>query len=252
MTKKLKFIKMLFFTPFILFATTLFAMDNIDIAAYQKEISDKPVGERIALWAERFVGTPYDPDPMGEYVTKKAIVADERVDCMYLTFRAVELALSNTPEEALDIALDKRFINRGLIRDGLVSNYEDRFQYGEDMLYSGKWGRDITPELGRLTYVMGSRGKERVTMISKGSIKRSEKTVAALKSGDLIFFVKAVSKRHVEEIVGHIGILKKEGDSLYIIHAGGIKNKGGTVQKTLFADYIKSMPFIGIIVGRID
>lgn len=227
-------------------------MDNIDIDAYQKEISGKPVGERIALWAERFIGTPYDIDPLGEYVTKKVIVADGRVDCMYLTFRSVELALSHTPEEAIAVALDKRFINKGITKAGLVSNYEDRFQYGEDMLYSGKWGRDITPELGKLTYVKGSRGKERVAMISKGSIRRSEKTVSALKNGDLIFFVKAVSKRLVEEVVGHIGIIKKEGDSLYLIHAGGKKKKGGVVKKAVFRDYVKSMPFVGIMAGRIE
>lgn len=233
-------------------AGQVFAMDNIDIAAYQNEISGRPVGERIALWAERFVGTPYDPDPLGEYVTKKAIVADGRVDCMYLTFRAVELALGHTPEEAIAVALDKRFMNKGITKDGLVSNYEDRFQYGEDMLYSGKWGRDITPELGKLTYVKGSRGKERVAMISKGHIKRSEKTVSALKSGDLIFFVKAPSKRLVKEIIGHIGIIKKEGDIRYLIHAGGKKNKGGVVKKVVFRDYVEAMPFVGIMAGRID
>ncbi|MDP1758212.1 MAG: hypothetical protein Q8K77_00255, partial [Thermodesulfovibrionales bacterium] len=110
-------------------------MPDSEIAVFQKEIADKPIGERIALWAEKFVGTPYDPDPLGEYVTKKAIVADERVDCMYLSFRAVELALSLTPDKAIDIALDKRFITKGkLDSEGNVSNYEDRFQYGEDML----------------------------------------------------------------------------------------------------------------------
>lgn len=230
----------------------VFAMDNIDIAAYQKEISGRPVGERIALWAERFVNTPYDPDPMGEYVTKKVIVADGRVDCMYLTFRAVELALSHTPEEAIAVALDKRFINKGITKDGLVSNYEDRFQYGEDMLYSGKWGRDITPELGKLIHVKGSRGKERVELISRRYIKRGEAAVSALKNGDLIFFVKAPSKRLTEEIVGHIGIIKKEGDSLYLIHAGGTKNKGGAVKKVVFMDYVETMPFVGIMAGRID
>ncbi|MEK6583095.1 MAG: hypothetical protein AABZ25_12000, partial [Nitrospirota bacterium] len=128
---------------FLFFPTITFPfMPETEIASFQKEIADKPAGERIALWAEKFVGTPYDPDPLGEYVTKKVIVADERVDCMYLSFRAVELAMSLTPEEAVNIALDKRFINRGKLgNNGKVLNYEDRFQYGEDMLDSGRWGR---------------------------------------------------------------------------------------------------------------
>ena len=49
--------------------------------------------ERIAFWAEQYIDVPYDTDPWGDYVRKNVIVADERVDCMYLTFRSVELAL---------------------------------------------------------------------------------------------------------------------------------------------------------------
>lgn len=237
---------------FLLLVASLFAMDNIDIAAYQKEISGRPVGERIALWAEKFIGTPYDPDPLGEYVTKKVIIADDRVDCMYLSFRAVELAMSNTPEDAVAIALDRRFRGKGSIKNGLVVNYEDRFQYGEDMLYSGKWGRDITPELGKMMYIKGSRWKEKAAMISKKDIKRGEAAVSVLKSGDMIFFVKSPSKRLFDEIIGHIGIIKKEGDTLYLIHAGGIKSKGGAVKKVLFRDYVEAMPFVGIMAGRID
>lgn len=254
-------LKLLSFTTsqllFILFASSLFAMDNMDIAAYQKEISGKPVGERIALWAEKFIGTPYDPDPLGEYVTKKVIVADEHVDCMYLSFRAVELALSNTPEEAVILALDKRFRDKGLTKDGQVINYEDRFQYGEDMLDSGKWGREITGTLGALTFIKGSRGKEKIGMLSAGALRKAlaGKTgpiSSLLRSGDFVFFIKSPEKRSAEEIVGHIGIIKKEGSAAYLIHAGGKKNLGGSVRKVLLKDYAKTMPFAGIRVSRLD
>jgi len=86
-------------------------------------------------------------------------VTDERVDCMYLTFRAVELALSHSPEEATQIALEKRFHSKGILKDGQVMNYDDRFEYGEDMIESGKWGKDITREVGRMIKIKGSRGK---------------------------------------------------------------------------------------------
>ena len=243
-------------------------MPDSEIASFQKEIADKPVGERIALWAEKFVGTPYDPDSMGEYVTKKAIVADDRVDCMYLSFRALELAASISPEQAINIALDKRFINKGsLDTKGNVLNYDDRFQYGEDMLESGKWGREVTGELGELTEIKGSRGKERVKIITKktllnclnGSNSSSRLNCLKLKNGDFIFFIKAVEKRKVGEIVGHIGIIKieyrrqnAEDREVYLIHAGGVKNKGGEVKKVRLYDYINSMPFIGVRVSRFD
>ena len=271
-------------------------MPDSEIASFQKEIAGKPIGERIALWAEKFVGTPYDPDPLGEYVTRKVIVADEHADCMYLSFRAVELAMGLTPEEAVNIALDKRFINRGKLgNNGKVLNYEDRFQYGEDMIDSGRWGREITEDFGKVTEITGSsryvgatlrgdplrdsqpRGREKVKMVSKEDLLkrlRSSKSSSSLnlRDGDFIFFIKAVEKRKVGEIVGHIGIVKTEVRSqksevrnneeqraeskdqreVYLIHAGGVKNKGGEVKKVRLSDYINSMPFIGIRVSRFN
>ncbi|OGW31480.1 MAG: hypothetical protein A2X54_03505 [Nitrospirae bacterium GWF2_44_13] len=247
------------FAIYIIFAFLSFPacvhafMSDTEIAVFQKEIADKPVGERIALWTEKFVGTPYDPDPLGEYVTKKAIVADERVDCMYLSFRAVELALSLTPDKAIDMALDKRFITKGrLDSKGNVINYEDRFQYGEDMLDSGRWGEEITEQLGKATEIKGSRGKGKVKMVSKKDFLKSIKDSGTLKSGDFIFFIKAVEKRRAGEIVGHIGIVKIENRGVYLIHAGGFKKKGGEVKKVRLYDYINSMPFIGVRVSRIN
>ncbi len=237
---------------FLTFPSLLLAFTDSDVVSYQKEIESKPVGERIALWAERFVGAPYDPDPLGEYVTKKAIVADDRVDCMYLSFRSVELALSRIPEEAVRIALDKRFISKGVLENGAVLNYEDRFQYGEDMLDSGKWGKEITGDVGSLSYIKGARGREKVAIVSKEELikKVRDKENLPLKSGDFLFFIKAPEKRIVDEIVGHIGIIKMEGSSPYLIHAGGRKNKGGEVKKVLLYDYIRSMPFAGVKVSR--
>ncbi len=230
----------------------LIAFPGGDIGFLQGEIADRPLGERIAFWAERFVGTPYDPDPLGEYVTKKSIVADDLVDCMYLSFRSLELALSRTPEEALRVALDKRFLTRGVLRDGTVLNYEDRFQYGEDMLDSGKWGKEITPEVGSLSYIEGARGRKKIAIVSKEELTRkiSNREALSLKSGDFLFFVKAPDKRVVEEIVGHIGIIKMEGSLPYLIHASGRKNKGGEVKKVLLYDYLRSMPFAGVRVSR--
>ena len=249
------FVKVLFVLPVLIFFSARFAqaIPDEEILQKQRELQGKPVGERIAFWTERFVGTPYDRDPDGEYVTKATIVSDERVDCMYLTFRAVELALSKTPEEAIQVALDKRFHSRGILREGRVINYEDRFDYGEDMIPSGKWGRDVTAEIGRTIRIKGSRGRDFYEILPPHEI---EQGMNKLKSGDIVFFMTRPEKRKVGEAVGHIGIIRIEGDSAakgtYLIHANGSKNKGGSVKKVLLQDYISKMSFVGVIILRIQ
>src|SRR4030042_3867461 len=143
-----------------------FALTGEEIQKFQTLLRGKPIGERIAFWAERFIGVPYDMDPLGEYVSRATIVSDERVDCMYLTFRAVEFALSHTPEEAIQVALERRFHSKGVLKEGHVINYDDRFEYGEDMIESGKWGQEITSEVGKLMKIKGSRGKDFVEVLS--------------------------------------------------------------------------------------
>jgi hypothetical protein len=217
------------------------------IASRQMEIAGLPVGERIALWAESFVGTPYDPDPLGEYVRREVIVADERVDCMYHTFRSVELAVSNTPEDAVRAALGLRFREAGALVDGKVSNYDTRFEYAVDMLRSGKWGRDVTAELAATIEVPGARGHKALRVISGDMVKDAARK---MKSGDIVYFIKHPSRRVVGEIVGHLGIIRREGGVVYLIHASGKKKQGGEVRKLPLTDYAADMPFLGIAVGR--
>jgi len=237
----------------IALSSPLHALTDGDISSYQRMISDRSPGERIALWAERFVGTPYDPDPQGAYVTRGVIVADDMIDCMYLTFRSVELAISLSPEEAVAVALDKRFHGRGIVSEGRVLNYEARFRYGEDMLESGKWGREVTAEIGPETPIEGSRGRDRAVMVARETLLSSlAEGNSKIKSGDIVFFIKAPGKRVAGEIVGHMGIIKHEGGTIYLIHANGRKGSGGIVKKILFSDYLKSMPFEGVRVSRFD
>ncbi len=252
---KLKLLKtFLISLIFFVFFQPCFALTVEEIQKFQTLLGGKPVGERIAFWADKFVGVPYDTDPLGEYVSKATIVADEWVDCMYLTFRAVELALSHTPEEAIQVALEKRFRSKGILKDGRVVNYDDRFEYGEDMIKSGKWGEDITPKVGKITKVKGSRGTDSVEILSPDAFLKGIKN---LKGGDIIFFIKKPEERKREEIVGHLGILKVEespegkvGGEIYLIHATGVKGKGGAVKKVLLKGYLSKMPFIGVKITR--
>ena len=246
---------------FVLFAFHLLvqsclALSYEQIQEFQALLADKPIGERIAFWAEKFVGVPYDPDPLGEYVSKATIVADERMDCMYLTFRTVELSLSHTPDEAVQVALERRFHSKGVLKNGQVVNYDDRFEYGEDMIGSGKWGKDITSKVGKVTRIKGSRGTDFVEILSPDAFLKGTKN---LESGDIIFFIKKPEERKREEMVGHIGILKVEKNSknrgaqdIYLLHASGTKEKGGAVKKVLLRGYLPKMPFIGVKITRFE
>ncbi|MCL5978068.1 MAG: DUF1460 domain-containing protein [Nitrospirae bacterium] len=239
-----------YFSLLLCAASHSFALSDGEIIKFQTKLKDKPIGERIALWAEKFIGVPYDKDPLGEYVSRAVITADERVDCMYLTFRAVELALSATPEEAVNIALDKRFHSKGIIKGGKVINYDNRFEYGEDMIHSDKWGKEITSHIGRVKRTNGSRGKDFIEFLPPDELRIK---MNALKSGDIIFFIKDPKKRsQKEEIIAHMGIIKTENKKVYLIHAGGIKGKGGVVKKALFKNYIKKMPFVGAKITRFN
>lgn len=225
-----------------------------EIGRLQAQVNPLPIGERIAFWAERFLAAPYDTDPLGEYVRSRNVVDDSRVDCLYLVFRAVELAQANTPEGAIDRALDLRFRTRGRIRWGHVTNYDERFAYAEDMIASGRWGREITAEMGTTETIPGSRGYERVTVLPKEELLQPG-NLGRLKTGDLVFFVDDPARREGDEVVGHLGIVKVENGIPWLIHASGRKSSGdaeggGLVKKESLTEYAATMKFIGVKFTR--
>jgi cell wall-associated NlpC family hydrolase len=200
------------------------AADEVLLA--QIRTAELPLGKRIVYWAARFIGTPYDPDPLGLYVRTNRIVADEKVDCMYHTFRSVELAQSRTPREAVEKALTLRFMKQGKLSDGgMVENYDERFQYGEDMVFSGKWGKNITADLGETKKIVGSRGRDEVDILPKSSLL-TKAMQTKLQDGDIIYWVKDPKKRVVEEIVAHLSIVRVKAGKPYLIHAAGSKDNG--------------------------
>jgi hypothetical protein len=227
-----------------------------EILLTQARAARLPLGKRISYWASRFIGTPYDPDPLGLYVRTNRIIADEKVDCMYHTFRSVELARSSTPNGAMEQALSLRFMTQGKLADGLVTNYDERFQYGEDMVFSGKWGKNITAELGAPRTIPGSRGRETVDILPK-HILATRTFQKKLQDGDIIYWTKDPAKRAAEEIVAHLSIVRIKSGKPYLIHAAGSKDKegasgGGVVKEVPFADYVHSMRFIGAFITRFE
>jgi len=230
-----------------LFCSTAFALSDGKALELQNSVKYKPVGERIAFFAEQFIGAPYDPDPLGAYVRQSVIVSDEKVDCMYLVFRTVELALSSTPGEAVETALERRFHSRGIINKGKVINYDDRFVTGEGMVRSGKWGKEITAEIGSTVSVLEPRtGLDTQMLTPEEALKGLEK----LRSGDILFFIKRPSETPGGPLVGHLGIIEIAEKDVYLIHASGRKNRRGIVKKTALKTYLKTMPFIGIKITR--
>ena len=230
-------------------------MDAARIAELMRTAAKYSLGERMVFWAERFVGTPYDTDPLGAYVRTCSIVHDSEVDCMYLVFRSAELALSGTPDEAAGRALDMRFIHKGRTEGGKVVNYDDRFQYAEDMVASGKWGEEITGALGDVAYMPGSRGSGRIVYLPKDELLKKE-NYEKLQNGDICYFVKNPGKRVVGEVVGHLGIIKMCGGTPVLIHGSGTKDSenkkgGGRVKETGLLEYIRSMKFIGLKFTRL-
>lgn len=224
------------------------------IAKLQGELKLTPVGKRLAFWAEQFVGTPYDTDPLGVYVNCRKVVCDIEVDCMYLAFRSAELATSETPLQAVERALDLRFRTKGMVENGIVLNYEERFEYGEDMVTSGKWGEDVSAKVGKTERVVGSRGREYYDYLPKAVMLRPD-ALKNLRDGDIIFFLKDPSRRVVGEVVGHLGIIKVEDGTPKLIHASGSKKGkdrpgGGVVKKVDLLDYLTNMKFIGVIITR--
>jgi cell wall-associated NlpC family hydrolase len=227
-----------------------------EILLLQAKAAQLPFGSRIAYWAGRFIGTPYDPDPLGLYVRTNRIVADEKVDCMYHVFRSVELAESTTPAEAVNKALDLRFRTRGTVRDGLVTNYNERFEYGEDMVFSGKWGKNITGELGNTKTIAGTRSYDNVDILPK-QVLITQTLQKKLQDGDLVFWVKDPKKRASDEIVAHLSIIHVKSGRPYVIHAAGSKDRegtsgGGVVKELPFSEYVKNMHFVGAFVTRFD
>jgi hypothetical protein len=228
--------------------------DEIMIA--QNFAAELPLGKRIVYWAARFIGTPYDTDPLGLYVRTNRIVADEKIDCMYLTFRSVELARSQTPGQAIEQARSLRFITEGKLTDGLVQNYGERFEYGEDMVFSGKWGRNITDQLGTTTTVKGSRNRDQVIILPR-TVLASRKVQKQLQDGDIIFWVKDPKKRVAEEIVAHLSFVRVKDGKAYLIHAAGTKDSaakpgGGAVTEVLMNYYVRDTKFIGAFVTRVE
>ena len=154
------------------------------------------LGDKIAKYANRFVGTPYDRIPIGLYVQSRKLIIDDEIDCMYLVFRSVPLALADGDnKKAAEIACDKMFHDKcKLDKDGLVTNYENRFDYSEDMISSGKWGKSIYAD-NEMSVMAGSRHYKRFHYVKSQDFINSKKLQQRVQNGDILLLFKFPEKR---------------------------------------------------------
>lgn len=214
-------------------------------------------GDRVVYYANMFIGKPYDRIPEGLYVKERKLIMDKEMDCMYFVFRTISLALSNGDDkQAEKILCNKMFKHKcKLDKDGFVINYNDRFEYGEDMILSGKYGKSIFNK--KETSVMkGSRMYKNFNFVKSDDFIQNKYLQKKVKNGDILFLYKHPDKRSkANEAVGHLGVLEVDKNGIiYFIHASGSKNITkiqGAVKKVKLIEYLKEMNnFIGIDIVR--
>jgi hypothetical protein len=228
----------------------LFLISAVSCSKFNtKKQSNSNIVNEIMICANNFIGTPYDPNPIGEYVYRNTIVYDEKVDCMYFVFRCAEIALAKRDnKDPIEVALDQRFRTRGILdKENKVLNYQDRFDYADDMVTSDKWGDNVTNTIGKVSKISGSRGVKEFEYIAIPDINFNN-----FQTGDIIFFVKAEDKRVVGEVLAHLGFIEIKKNKVYMIHASGLKrpDTDGKVKKVLLKEYLSQTKFIGIMVKR--
>jgi hypothetical protein len=241
-----------------------------EIDAEMARLAALPVGERIADWAEWFylLGDTtyvYGRDPQG-YVTQGRLVDDCHTDCVLFFYRTTELGRSSSALEAVQFAFGTRFYGASLeevVRpDGRV-DYDTpvHLEYAMDILRSGYWGADVTAAIGPA--VTDEVGTSRYPAGTIQYVPKEKLALEKLQSGDIVFFItdertpRGQSVRQGGDLIGHLGIVKVENGTPFLIHAAskGIAGlyPGARVEKIELAVYLKRVEtFKGVMATRIE
>lgn len=246
------------------------ALPSAEIDSLMSLLQGRPVGERIAYWADAFYRDGraryvFGLDP-GGYVVDGRIVDDFATDCVLFLYRTTELGRSSSAHEAIQFAFGTRFfgasVDSVILPDGRVRyDHTSHLDYSEDILKSGIWGKDITSTIGP---TLSDPGNDRFPAGSFFYVPKVRINYAALESGDIVFFVtdetsaKGMESRSGKGVlIGHIGIIAREGDEPYLIHAAKTPltgyYEGGKVEKVPLRTYLDRIDlFKGIAVARIE
>lgn len=230
---------------------------------------DMPTARRVGLWARRFAaasGVRYRFGlAEGGYAADGEIVSDRRQDCVSLLYRTSELARARDHRDAVAWALQTRFAGARL--DSLIGpdgrvDYDDRrhLDFSLDMIRSGRWGRDVTAELGGA--VVDTAGSSRYAPGSFRYLPKADFDLAKLREGDVVWFVldagHPAARRWREDhglVVGHIGLIIVEGGEAVLVHAASSDlegfYEGGSVVTVPLASYLERVErFGGVVITR--
>lgn len=242
-----------------------------DIDSLLAADSGLPVGERVGLWARRFLAAPgidylFGLRP-GGYVDLGRIVLDEHQDCVSLMYRCTELAGSGSAAEAVDRALSTRFAGADL--DSLADDqgrvdYDrpEHLDFSLDMVRSGWWGRDISADLTGA--VADTAGSSRYLPGSFTFVPKKSLVPAELQEGDLAWLVLDPDhpagsrlRREFGLVIGHLGVVILDEGQPWLVHAASSElpgwYEGGRIARVPLAVYLDRLErFAGVIVTRFE
>lgn len=228
-----------------------------------------PTATRVGLWARRFLAADgvryvFGPAPDG-YVAERELVRDHRQDCISLLYRCGELARARDHRDAIAVALATRFA--GAVPDEVVDSegrvdydHAAHLDYSLDMIRSGHWGADITPQVGAA--VSDTVGTSRYPAGSFAYVPKSALQETSLREGDVVWFVldpAVPSARRLRDqyglVIGHVGLVIVEDGRPWLVHAAvsGLSGwyEGGTVVKVPLGEYLARVErFAGVMVTR--
>lgn len=232
---------------------------------------NRPLGERVARWAQFFAGRDdnvycFGPK-LGGYVAESLLVQDYKFDCVLLFYRCTELARATSAREAVLLALGTRFAGGDPARvvspaGGVDYDAPSHLDYSEDFAATGLWGRDVTREVGLA--VPDSIGTSRYPAGSRVYIPSAALRYEELRDGDLLFFVLDERQPGAERLrreygllVGHQGIVRVQGGEVFLVHAAqsdlpSVYSGNQVVEVALQVYLSRVRRFKGVMVSRLE
>jgi hypothetical protein len=204
------------------------------------------VADRIEALSGRFIGYPYQPDPLiGSADRAEVFTASlERFDCVTYVETIVALARASNFDQFADSLRRIRY-DGGRIewrwRNHYIASWI-RNNLREQILKSIALRAVPTVANERVLNVVDGLPAQRARMkwVAKRAFPRLE---PHLNTGDLIFFVS--TRKHLD--VFHAGIIKRDGNALLMRHAS--RSRGGVVEEKL-GDFLKENRMAGVMVVR--
>jgi hypothetical protein len=201
---------------------------------------------RIELLSRRFLGQPYQPNPLiGSAEESEVFTASlDGFDCVTYIETVLALARSKTVDD-FDRWLRQIRYEHGRIR------WEKRNHYMTQWIHNNVREGIISPVSMPAVPILS---RERVLNVVPGLPSRRTQVKCApkpavlrraesLQSGDLMFFVS--TRKNLD--VFHTGIIIREGKSLLMRHAS--RSQGAVVEQNL-CEFLKANRMAGVIVVR--